>query len=87
MAKAKRGAIFSASGDGNTLIVCEELGITGSVVAPWTGKAVGVSPRYLREAIDDLVGDTVTLERGDHALDPLVVREGDYTAVVMPVRL
>ena len=87
MSKAKRGAIFSASGGGNTSITCEELGVTGSVAAPWVGKAVGVNPRYLREAIEDLVGDTVTLELSGDALDPLAVREGDYTAVVMPVRL
>jgi DNA polymerase III sliding clamp (beta) subunit (PCNA family) len=87
MSKAKRGAIFSASGDGNTIIVCEELGVTGSVVAPWTGKAVGVNPRYLREAIEDLVGDTVTLELSGDARAPLAVREGNYTAVVMPVRI
>jgi DNA polymerase III sliding clamp (beta) subunit (PCNA family) len=87
MSKAKRGAIFSASGDGNTIIVCEELGVTGSVVAPWTGEAVGVNPRYLREAIEDLVGDTVTLELSGDALDPLAVREGNYTAVVMQVRI
>jgi DNA polymerase III sliding clamp (beta) subunit (PCNA family) len=86
LSKAKRGAIFSA-GDGNTSITCEELGVTGSVVAPWTGQAVGVNPRYLREAIEDLVGATVTLELGGNALAPLAVREGNYTAVVMPVML
>lgn len=47
---------------------------------------IGFAARYLTEALECLESDPVTIEvRGE--LDPIVVRDGAYAAVVMPMRL
>jgi len=84
---AKRGVVLSASEDGDTIVECAELGLSARLAAAWTGDPLGVNPRYLREACDSFGGETVTLEPAPSANEPLVLREGDYTAVVLPVRM
>jgi DNA polymerase-3 subunit beta len=58
------------------------------VAIDFAGKPVtiGFAARYLTEALECLESDPVTVEvRGE--LDPIVIRDGAYAAVVMPMRI
>lgn len=88
MGTTKAGVVLSASDDdGNTIVTCEERGLSARLATPWTGAPICVNPSYLRETIEGIAGETVTLELDSLALKPLVLRDGDYTAVVMPVAM
>jgi len=85
--RAKRGVVLSASADSDTIVECAERGLSARLAAAWTGDPLCVNPSYLREAFDSFAGETVTLEPAPGGREPLVLREGDYTAVVMPIAM
>lgn len=63
-----------------------EHSITDTIDATGPDLAIAVSPEYLLDAITPIEGENVDIYLAD-ALSPILIKELDYLAVVMPMRM
>jgi DNA polymerase III sliding clamp (beta) subunit (PCNA family) len=87
--KANKPVVFTFTGDGNvtlSTVTPDEQTVTVGMTFDGQSCDFAVNPQYLLGILNSLTTDHVTFHVAD-ALKPLFFVEGNYTALLMPVRM